>query len=177
MIRRDPASRNRDTTTGTLVSVVDAYGRGDLTVAQLHMDVALFGLAWMADTFIAANEDEIVSTLGGITESAPWTFAIILFAVAALTTSQSGATRSIMPIGIALGIAPQFLVAMWPSVIGIYFFPANGSQIAAVEFDKTGTTKIGKAVVNHSFMPPLLVAWVVAVAVGAGLALVIYGTG
>ena len=151
--------------------------KASILIAGIVAIVALFGLAWMADTFISANENEIVSALGGITKSAPWTFAIILFAVAALTTSQSGATRAIIPIGIALGIAPQFLVGMWPSVIGIYFFPANGSQIAAVQFDKTGTTKIGKYVLNHSFMPPLLVAWVVSVLVGSGIAILVYGTG
>jgi anaerobic C4-dicarboxylate transporter DcuA/anaerobic C4-dicarboxylate transporter DcuB len=137
--------------------------------------VALFGLAWMADTFISANSTTIVNNLGGVIRHAPWTFTLILFAVAAMTTSQSGATKAIVPIGIALGVAPALLVAMWPAVIGIYFFPANGSQIAAVNFDRTGTTKIGGYVVNHSFMLPMLVSWVVSVLVGIGIALVFFG--
>lgn len=143
--------------------------------AGLVAIVSLFGLAWMADTFIQANEDLIVGGLSSMTENVPWLFALALFVVAALTTSQSGATRAIMPVGISLGIQAQYLVAMWPSVIGIYFFPVNGSQLSAVELDRTGTTKIGRGIVNHSFMIPTLVAWVVSVLVGAGIGLVFYG--
>lgn len=137
--------------------------------------VALFGLAWMTDTFIAANASTITNGLGDVIRHAPWAFTFILFAVAAMTTSQSGATKSIVPIGIALSVNSALLVAMWPAVIGIYFFPANGSQIAAVNFDRTGTTKIGRYVVNHSFMLPMLVAWVVSVLVGMGIALLFFG--
>jgi anaerobic C4-dicarboxylate transporter DcuA/anaerobic C4-dicarboxylate transporter DcuB len=94
--------------------------------------------------------------------------AFALFAVAAITTSQSSATFSIIPIGLALGLAPATLVAMWPAVVGVFFLPTNGSQIATVELDQTGSTRIGSAVINHSFMIPTLLFAVVSV--GAGLA-------
>jgi anaerobic C4-dicarboxylate transporter DcuA/anaerobic C4-dicarboxylate transporter DcuB len=99
----------------------------------------------------------------------PLLFAFALFALAALTTSQSATTRTLVPIGLAiLPVAP--IVAMWQALSGVLFLPANGTQLAAVAVDDTGTTKIGKAVVNHSFMIPLLVSTVVAVLVGLVIA-------
>lgn len=129
--------------------------------------VALFGIAWMANTFIAAHEEMIVDGLGTLARQFPLMIGAALFLVAALTTSQSSATFSIIPIGIALGIEPQFLVAMWPAVIGVFLLPANGAQIATVEIDQTGTTRIGAFVVNHSFIVPVIVFC--AVTVGAGM--------
>jgi anaerobic C4-dicarboxylate transporter DcuB len=142
--------------------------------------IALFGLAWMADTFIAANKDAIVDTLGGIIETAGTVVATIvftfaLFIVAALTTSQSGTTRTIIPIGLALGLPTQYLIATWQALVGVLFLPANGTQLAAVSIDETGTTKLGKAVVNHSFQPSVLVGTVVAVLVGVAVATLLYG--
>jgi len=128
--------------------------------------VALFGVAWMANTFIAANEEVIVGGLGEIAKSAPLLISVALFAVAAITTSQSSTTFSIIPIGIALGIPPQFLAAMWPSIVGVFLLPTNGSQIASVEIDQTGTTRIGKFVINHSFIIPVLVFTIVSVGTG-----------
>jgi anaerobic C4-dicarboxylate transporter DcuA/anaerobic C4-dicarboxylate transporter DcuB len=131
--------------------------------------VALFGVAWMANTFIAANEQVIVGGLGELAKQTPIMIAFALFAVAAITTSQSSATFSIIPIGIALGLAPATLAAMWPAVVGVFFLPTNGAQIATVEMDQTGTTRIGAAVINHSFLLPVLIYS--SVAVGVGLAL------
>ena len=132
--------------------------------------VALFGVAWLANTFIEANQDVIVDELGQLAEKSMLFIAVAIFIVAALTTSQSSTTAAIIPIGITLGIEPQYLVAMWPAVIGIYFFPINGGQIATAEFDRTGTTTIGKRVLDHTFMIPTLVAAVTVVAGGMGFA-------
>lgn len=132
--------------------------------------VALFGVAWMANTFIAANETLIVGGLGELAKQTPVMIAVALFAVAAITTSQSSATFSIIPIGIALGLSPATLVAMWPAVVGVFFLPTNGAQIATVELDATGTTRIGAAVINHSFLLPVLIFATVSVAIGLALA-------
>ena len=148
--------------------------RSSIFSAGIVAIVGLFGLAWLADTFIQENRDLIVSGLSSMTENVTWLFVIALFVAAALTTSQTAATRAIVPIGISLGIQAQYLIAMWPSVIGVYFFPVNGSQIAAVELDRTGTTKLGRGIVNHSFMISTLVCWVVSVAVGALIALAFF---
>jgi anaerobic C4-dicarboxylate transporter DcuA/anaerobic C4-dicarboxylate transporter DcuB len=143
--------------------------------------IALFGLAWLADTFIAANEEAIVATMQSIIESSTALVAVIalvlaIFIVAALTTSQSGTTRTIIPIGIALGVPYQFLIAMWQAVAAVLFLPANGTQLAAISIDETGSTKIGKFVVNHSFQPSLLIGVVVSVVVGIVIAALLFGT-
>jgi anaerobic C4-dicarboxylate transporter DcuA/anaerobic C4-dicarboxylate transporter DcuB len=131
--------------------------------------VALFGVAWMANTFIAAHEGVIVGGLGELARQAPIMIAFALFAVAAITTSQSSATFSIIPIGLALGLEPATLAAMWPAVAGVFFLPTNGAQIATVEIDQTGSTRIGAAVINHSFLLPVLIYSTVAVGIGLAL--------
>jgi len=135
------------------------FGSGIIAV------LALFGVAWLADTFVAFYNDQIVALLSDVATAAPLTFALAIFILAALTTSQSATTRTLIPIGLSiLPIGP--VIAMWQALSGVLFLPANGTQLAAVAVDETGTTKIGKAVVNHSFMIPLLVSTVVAVGVG-----------
>jgi len=139
------------------------FGSGVIAV------LALFGVAWLADTFVAFYNDQIVALLSDVATAAPLTFALAIFILAALTTSQSATTRTLIPIGLAiLPIGP--VIAMWQALSGVLFLPANGTQLAAVAVDETGTTKIGKAVVNHSFMIPLLVSTVVAVGVGLVIA-------
>src|SRR5207342_730379 len=107
--------------------------------------IALFGIAWMADTFIANNEDAIVQALGGLAEKWPFMIAVAIFLVAGLTTSQSAATRTMVPLGLALGIGAGYMIAMWTAVVGVLFLPANGTQIAAAEADTTGTTNLGRS--------------------------------
>jgi anaerobic C4-dicarboxylate transporter DcuA len=136
--------------------------------------IGIFGLAWLGDSFIAAHQKEIVPAIGKWAEAAPWTFAFGLFFASVLLYSQAATTRALMPLGIALGIPPQFLIAMFPSVNGYFFIPTYGSLIAAINFDLSGTTRIGKYVLNHSFMIPGLVATTVAVVVGLALARVMF---
>ena len=136
--------------------------------------IGIFGLAWLGDSFIAANKDVIVPAIGHWAEVAPWTFAFGLFFASVLLYSQAATTRALMPLGIALGIPPQFLIAMFPSVNGYFFIPTYGSLIAAINFDLSGTTRIGKYVLNHSFMIPGLVATIVAVTTGLLLARVMF---
>jgi anaerobic C4-dicarboxylate transporter-like protein len=129
--------------------------------------LALFGIAWLANTFVTAHMAAINALLQNAVTAVPLLFALAVFILAALTTSQSATTNTLVPI--ALGIPVLGLgaiVAMWQAVSGVLFLPANGTQLAAVSVDQTGSTKIGKAVVNHSFMIPLLVCTVVAVGVG-----------
>jgi anaerobic C4-dicarboxylate transporter DcuA len=136
--------------------------------------IGIFGLAWLGDSFIAANKDVIVPAIGGWAKAAPWTFAFGLFFASVLLYSQAATTRALMPLGIALGIPPQFLIAMFPSVNGYFFIPTYGSLIAAINFDLSGTTKIGKYVLNHSFMIPGLVATTTSVVTGLFLAKIMF---
>ncbi|SER83765.1 anaerobic C4-dicarboxylate transporter DcuA/anaerobic C4-dicarboxylate transporter DcuB [Salipaludibacillus aurantiacus] len=128
--------------------------------------VAIFGIAWMGDTFFQANMDTIEPAVQGMVSAAPWIFALALFIMSILLNSQAATVRALMPLGLSLGINPLFLIAMFPAVNGYFFIPNYGPIIAAISFDRTGTTKIGKYVLNHSFMLPGLVTSVVAVALG-----------
>ncbi|MGY0233950.1 anaerobic C4-dicarboxylate transporter family protein [Longispora urticae] len=128
--------------------------------------IALFGLAWLAGTFVAGNSADITSALGGVVGRFSLLFALALALVAMLTTSQSSATNAIVPIGLNLGLSAASITGMWPAVMGMYLLPANGSQIATVNFDQTGTTRIGKYVLNHSFLVPTVVFILVGTAVG-----------
>jgi anaerobic C4-dicarboxylate transporter DcuA/anaerobic C4-dicarboxylate transporter DcuB len=137
--------------------------------------IALFGIAWMADTFIANNEDAIVQALGSLAKEWPFMIAVAIFLVAGLTTSQSAATRTMIPLGLALGIGAGYMIAMWTAVVGVLFLPANGTQIAAAEADTTGSTSLGKRVVDHSFQLPLQICWVVTALAGIVIVWLFFG--
>lgn len=136
--------------------------------------VALFGIAWMADTFISANEETIIKPLGELIQANPLLLAVALFIVCGLTTSQSATTNTLIPIALTAGLAPGVITAMWPSLIGVWLFPANGPQIASVETDRTGSTKLTQVPIWHSFTIPMLVSWVAAVASGLLIQLVVH---
>jgi anaerobic C4-dicarboxylate transporter len=109
-----------------------------------------------------------------MTKAAAWTFSPGLFCASVLLYSQAATTRAVMPLGVALGVPPQFLIASFPSVNGYFFIPTYGSLIAAINFDLSGTTRIGRYVLNHSFMIPGLIATFVAVLTGLVLARLIF---
>jgi anaerobic C4-dicarboxylate transporter DcuB len=160
-----------------LISKPDISVVPDSTVfrAGIVSAVALFGLAWLTDTFIAAWETEIVDTVGGWVTSYEAIFFIGVFLVAALTTSQSTATRTIVPIGLAAGLSPALISGMWAGAFaGVFALPTNGSQIAAANFDATGSTKLGTKLVDHSFFVPMALLAVSTAAVGAFFAVVFY---
>ena len=136
--------------------------------------IGIFGLAWLGDSFIAANKDVLVPAIGKMTEARPWTFTLGLFAASVLLYSQAATTRALMPLGLALGIPPQYLIGAFPSVNGYFFIPTYGTLIAAINFDQSGTTKIGKYILNHSFMLPGLISTFVAVLTGLAIARVIF---
>lgn len=130
--------------------------------------IALFGLAWLTDTFLAAHTEVIADGVGGLVAAVPWIFALGVFLVCVLTTSQSTATRTIVPIGLAAGIPLGLLSGMWAGAFaGIYLLPTNGSQIAAANFDTSGSTRLGSKLVDHSFFVPTLVLAASTIAAGA----------
>jgi anaerobic C4-dicarboxylate transporter DcuA/anaerobic C4-dicarboxylate transporter DcuB len=138
--------------------------------AGMISEIALFGIAWLTATFISAHEEYIVDTIGGWVNDYVFIFALAVFLIAALTTSQSTATRTIVPIGLAAGLSPGLVAGMWAGALsGVYTLPANGTQIAAANFDLSGTTKLGTKLFDHSFFVPMLIMTVVTVAVGAAI--------
>lgn len=148
---------------------VGAVATSSIARTGLIAIVGIFGLAWLGLTVIEANEDFIVGGLEGLVSQYPWMFAIALFACSIVLFSQASTTRTLMPLGLSLGLAPGLLAGMWPAVNGAFFLPTYGTIVAAINFDRTGTTRIGKFVFNHSFMLPGVVAIVAAVATGMAL--------
>ena len=137
--------------------------------------IALFGIAWLTATFIAAHETFIVETVGAWVTDWRFLFALAVFMVAALTTSQSTATRTIVPIGLAAGLPPGIVTGMWAGGLGgVYTLPANGTQIAAANFDLSGTTKLGTKLLDHSFFIPMLVLSVTTIVVGSVIGAVFF---
>jgi anaerobic C4-dicarboxylate transporter DcuA len=134
--------------------------------AGMQAVVAIFGIAWMGDTFISGNIAVLQGSIEGVVSDMPWLFGIALFVMSVLLYSQAATVRAIMPLGITLGLSPMMLIALFPAVNGYFFIPNYPTIVAAINFDGTGTTRIGKWVLNHSFMMPGLVATSVAIAVG-----------
>lgn len=128
--------------------------------------IGILGLAWLGDTFINANREVIIGGLSNMATAAPWTFAIGLFLASMLLYSQAATTRALMPLGISLGIPVPYLIAMFPAVNGYFFIPNYGTLIAAMQFDRSKTTRIGKYLINHSFMLPGIICTIGAVAIG-----------
>ena len=120
----------------------------------------------MGDTFINGNIGVLTESIKGFVTQMPWLFGLALFVMSILLYSQAATVRAIMPLGIALGINPMMLIALFPTVNGYFFIPNYPTIVAAINFDRTGTTKIGKYILNHSFMMPGMVATTVAVLAG-----------
>ena len=140
--------------------------QGSVFPAGMQAVIAIFGIAWMGDTFINGNITELTGSIEGIVRQMPWLFGVALFVMSMLLYSQAATVRAIVPLGIALGISPMMLIALFPAVNGYFFIPNYPTVIAAINFDRTGTTGIGKWVLNHSFMMPGLVATIVSIVIG-----------
>ena len=140
--------------------------QGSVFPAGMQAVIAIFGIAWMGDTFINGNIAELTGSIEGIVRQMPWLFGLALFVMSILLYSQAATVRAIVPLGIALGISPMMLIALFPAVNGYFFIPNYPTVVAAINFDRTGTTGIGKWVLNHSFMMPGLVSTGVALVVG-----------
>ena len=144
--------------------------QGSVFIAGMQAVIAIFGIAWMGDTFINGNITALTESIKGIVTQMPWLFAVALFVMSILLYSQAATVRAIMPLGVALGLSPWMLIALFPAVNGYFFIPNYPTLVAAINFDRTGTTRIGKYILNHSFMMPGMVATIVAV--GTGLLLI-----
>lgn len=136
--------------------------------------IGILGLAWLGDTFISANQETIIGGLSNMAKAAPWTFSIGLFVASMLLYSQAATARALMPLGLSLGIPAASLIGMFPAVNGYFFIPNYGTLIAAMQFDRSGTTRIGKYLLNHSFMLPGLITTSGGVGIGLMIAKVFF---
>ena len=136
--------------------------------------VAIYGIAWMSNTYFDNYQAEMQTLLGGIVKDYPWSIAFAFFAVSVLINSQGAVVASMLPLAYSLGIPGPVLLGVLPSVYGYFFVPNYPSDIATVNFDRTGTTMIGKYLLNHSFMLPGLVSVITSTIVGYCLSLIFY---
>ena len=148
--------------------------QGNIFPAGMQAVIAIFGIAWMGDTFIAGNLEQLKGSIEQVVQSMPWLFGVALFVMTILLYSQAATIRAVVPLGIALGISPLLLIALFPAVNGYFFIPNYPTVVAAINFDRTGTTRIGKYILNHSFMMPGLVSTIVAILVGLLLIQVLF---
>ena len=136
--------------------------------------VAIYGIAWLADTFFSNYMQEMQSMLEGVVSQYPWSIAIVFFLVSVLINSQGAVVVAMLPLAYKLGIAGPVLLGVLPSVYGYFFIPNYPSDIATVNFDRSGTTVIGKYLLNHSFMMPGLICVIVSTIVAYLLTMIIY---
>ena len=132
--------------------------------------VSILGVSWLGSSFFAGNEPAIVGAISEQIRAHPWVFALGLFALSILLFSQAATIVTLGPLAVALGMSPAALIGVYPAVNGNFFLPTYGTVLAAVSFDGTGTTRIGRWLVDHSFMRPGLVTTGVATVAGLLLA-------
>ncbi|RIY33538.1 C4-dicarboxylate ABC transporter [Psittacicella hinzii] len=140
--------------------------RGSVFHAGMRAVIAIFGIAWLGDTLMSAHIEEVKQVVATLVETAPWTFALALFALSVLVNSQSATVIVLFPIGLSIGLPPEILIATFVAVNGYFFIPNYGPIIAACDFDITGTTRIGKFIFNHSFMLPGLISMIFSLIIG-----------
>ncbi len=134
-----------------------SIGKTEVFRAGMIAVVAVFGIAWMADTVFESHLPELKAALTELVKTQPWTYAIALLLVSKLVNSQAAAISAMVPVGLAIGVPPGYIVAFAAASYGYYILPTYPSDLAAIQFDRSGTTHIGKYVINHSFILPGLI--------------------
>ena len=128
--------------------------------------VSVYGVAWMSDTMFSNHIGQLKVGLTEWVKAAPWTFGVVLLIVSKLVNSQAAAVAIVVPVAIQIGTPPGVICAMASAAYGYYILPTYPSDLAALTFDRSGTTHIGKFVINHSFILPGLIGVITAVIVG-----------
>ena len=135
-------------------------------IAGMSAVIIIFGIAWMSDTIISFNKPYIISLVEDVVKTHPWTFAIAMFVSSIFLKSQAAVLTIMLPLGFTLGIPAEVLIGVLPACYAYYFFPFYPSDLAAITFDRSGTTKIGKYVLNHSFLIPGFIGVLTATCIG-----------
>lgn len=132
----------------------EAAVKGSIMKGGLVALISILGVSWLGSSFFEGNQQAIVSGISGAIQSQPWVFALGMFALSVLLFSQAATVVTLVPVGLALGLSAPLVVGAYAAVNGIFFLPTYGTVLAAVSFDQTGTTKVGRYLLNHSFMRP-----------------------
>lgn len=148
--------------------------KGSIMNAGMVALISIAGLGWLGSSFFEGNREIIIHGISGIVQQHPWVFAVGLFALSVLLASQAATVITLMPVGIGLGLGFPLLIAVFPAANGYFFLPTYATLLAAISFDQTGTTRIGKYILNHSFMIPGMVATVSSVVIGFLIAKIVF---
>ncbi|MGF1687167.1 anaerobic C4-dicarboxylate transporter [Photobacterium japonica] len=142
-------------------------------IAGMSAVITIFGIAWLSDTIIGHHKPYLVELVSGMVNIYPWSFAFAMFFVSAFLKSQAAVLTIMLPLGFALGIDPAVLIGVIPACYAYFFFPFYPSDLAAISFDRSGTTAIGKYVLNHSFMIPGFIGVGVATVLGYTISMMV----
>lgn len=148
----------------------NAIGKNEIFRSGMIALVAVFGISWMAETMFSVHTPMIKEALGSVVNEHPWTYAIMLLLISKFVNSQAAALTAFVPLALGIGVHPGVIVAFAPACYGYYILPTYPSDLAAIQFDRSGTTHIGKYVINHSFIIPGLIGVFVSCVVGYALA-------
>lgn len=143
----------------------EAALKGTIMRSGITAIICILGISWLGSSFFEGNRSFIVGGISNILQVYPWTFSIGMFVLSTMLFSQAATVAILMPLGGALKLPASTLAALYPAANGIFFLPTYGTLLAAVSFDQTGTTKIGKYLLNHSFMLPGLVTIISTIAI------------
>jgi anaerobic C4-dicarboxylate transporter-like protein len=135
--------------------------------------ISIIGVSWLGSSFFEGNRTFIVSGISDLVRHYPWAFAIGLFVLSAMLFSVAATVAILVPVGLALGLSPSLLIAFYPAANSVFVLPTYGTVLAAVSFDQTGSTRIGKYLLNHSFMLPGLVTVVAAIVIALSLSVLL----
>jgi len=148
--------------------------KGTIMNAGVVALISIAGLGWLGSSFFEGNRIFIINSISGLVQQHPWIFGLGLFALSILLASQAATIITLVPVGLGLGLQPPLLIALFPAVNGYFFLPTYATLLAAISFDQTGTTRIGKYILNHSFMVPGLVTTVSSILLGLLMAKVVF---
>ena len=147
----------------------EAMLKGTIMRSGVAAVISILGVAWLGSSFFEGNRNTIVSGISHLVGHHAWAFGAGLFILSAMLFSAAATVAILVPVGLAVGLSPALLVAFYPAANSVFFFPTYGTVLAAVSFDQTGTTRIGKLLLNHSFMLPGLVTVITSVLIAAFL--------
>ena len=152
---------------------VDA-ARGNVFASGMNAMVSIFGVAWMDSTFFEGHRETILGSVNDIFTTYPLLFAIPLFLFSIMLFSQAATAKTLYPVGLAMGVPPLILLVVFPAVNGYFFLPNYPTEVAAIGFDRTGTTRIGRYVINHSFQLSGFITTFVSIGVGLLIVSLLY---
>ncbi|CZE50674.1 anaerobic C4-dicarboxylate transporter [Campylobacter geochelonis] len=157
--------------TGSLILIfckTDAskIGKNEIFRSGMIAMVAVFGISWLANTMFSVHTPMIKEALGAVVTDHPWTYAVMLLLISKLVNSQAAALVAFVPLALGIGVSPAIILAFAPACYGYYILPTYPSDLAAIQFDRSGTTHIGRFVINHSFIIPGLIGVIVSCIAG-----------